>query len=136
MTIEIKGDFSKGREKMKDYRAAALKGIKQFEGKERKSRTLTVKEKEEFDALKKSIPVYSLSKTFPAKYKGIIINSKLLKAFLKKLKGLSYEIFPYEDKIRVRYGKIYGEWTGTLELYDLSRYFEDFNDIPEMEIKQ
>lgn len=127
--IETKGSFTQGRNLMKSKRAAAQKGITQLHRKERKNGYLTAEDKEELEALKKSVPVYSLSRNLPARYGGIVINSKLLKAFLKKLNGLNYVAMPIEDKIVISYENE-KQSKGKLELYDQSKYFEEFNDIP------
>ena len=132
--IKTKGSFANGREMMKSYRAAAKKGITQLDRKERKNEILTVKEKGELEALKKSVPVYSLSQTLPAKYEGLIVNSKLLDRFFKHLKDMNWELHVTDNVLILRYFKNGNE--GILRLYDLTPYFEEFNDIPEMEIKQ
>src|SRR5690625_4809743 len=128
--IETKGNFSKGRNLMKSKRAEALKEIRKLE----KKYNLTTEESYRLEFYKKTVPVYSLSQNLTAKYEGLIVNSKLLIQFIKHLKDMNWEISIEGDTLKLQYlGKNSG---GLLEVYDVSPYFEDFNDIPEMKIEQ
>lgn len=136
--IEIKNEaFAKGKEMMKKLRADNQKEIRRLEkitsGKGR--RNLTEKEFGSLEWLKRSIPIYSVSKVLPVKYGGLIINGKLLKAYVKKLKGFEIKVQSDEEKFILRYGKERGKYTGRLELYDLSEFFQGFPNIPELVVK-
>lgn len=130
--IEVKGNFAQGREMMKTKRAKAQKEIKRLE----KKMSLTKEEDELLQGHRDEIPVYSLSRNLPARYENLIINSKVLVSFMKKLKNMKTEIRTEEGMLTVSYKNQDGSQTGLLELYDQSPYFKGFNDIPEMEIKQ
>lgn len=130
--IKVKGNFAQGRELMKSKRAKAQKEIKRLE----KKMNLTKEEGDLLQSHREGIPVYSLSRNLPARYDNLIINSKVLVSFLKKLKNIKTEIKTEDGKLTVNYMNRNGSQTGLLELYDQSPYFKDFNDIPEMEIKQ
>ncbi len=69
------------------------------------------------------------SKMEPARVENIIINNKLYEQFLRKLKGLHYEITVTNDRLIIEYGKSPGNWTGKLELFDLSSHFNGYGEI-------
>src|SRR5690625_3085539 len=115
--VEIKGSFAKGREQMKVLRAEKVKELRKLSKGINSSKV---------NELKAQIPIYSVSLTIPAEIKGIVVNGKLLQTFMKKINNMPHEFFFYKDKLRIQYGKYYGEFTGSLELKDLSNYFEGF----------
>lgn len=134
MDVSIVGDFKKGKELMKAKRAESMKQIRKLERKHEKLNLPPAKEVKELEALQKTIPFYSVSVTTPAKYENVIINGKLVLNFIKKLKGFHYDITTTDDSLKLSYGRKLGEWTGELELFDLSSYFEGFTDIPKLEV--
>lgn len=69
------------------------------------------------------------SKMEPARVGNIIINNKIYEQFMKKLKGLHYETSVTDNRLIIEYGKKPGNWTGKLELYDLSHHFEGYGEI-------
>lgn len=69
------------------------------------------------------------SKMEPAVVGDIVINNKIYDQFLKKLKGLHYEITVTNDRLIIEYGKKPGIWTGKLELFDLSHHFEGYGKV-------
>lgn len=117
--IEIKGNYSNVKELMKQKRAKLNKEIKMLESSE---------VSDFFKMRKKYIKrnIYTVSKTLPASYEGIIINALLLERFLKKLNSKVIRFEKAEKSIFVYY------FNGYLELYDISEYFSDFNNIPEL----
>lgn len=121
--IEIKGNYSNVKELMKQKRAKLNKEIKMLESSE---------VSDFFKMRKKYIKrnIYTVSKTLPASYEGIIINALLLERFLKKLNSKVIRFEKAEKSIFVYYDN------GHLELYDISEYFSDFNNIPELIIHE
>lgn len=69
------------------------------------------------------------SRMEPARAGKIIINNKIYEQFIKKLKGFEVEIAIEEEKLVLQYGKVYGKWTGRLELYDLTSHFEGHGEV-------
>jgi|SRR5690625_86143 len=65
----------------------------------------------------------------PRQVGDIIINYKLYDRFVKKLKGYMTKVTIKEDRLLLQYGKNYGNWTGSLELHDLSDHFEGYADV-------
>lgn len=135
MEIVIDGEFSKGKELMKKRRRSCMAEINKLEKKLEKLKVAPNRELNQLESLRKMLLIYSISKTVPVKHNtGIIVNGKLLQAFMKKLKGFQYTISSNEQSLKLQYGRRYGEWTGELELFDISSYFEGFTDIPKLEV--
>lgn len=136
MKIIILGDFKEGRELMKQYRAEHIMRISELKKTEQNtSKGDKMRELESaIKFLNESIPIFSVSRTIPAEHKGIVFNGKILQAFVKKLKGFHYQITTDETGLNLEYGRKHGEWTGELQLLNLSDYFKDFTDIPRMVI--
>jgi|SRR5699024_5609644 len=131
--ITITGDFKKGKEQMKEKRKENMKQLNKLRKKLEKEALQSVSEEEQLEYLENSIPVYSVSLTLPAEIEGLIINGKLLQSFLKKLKGFQLELTVQEESVLLQYGEKQGEWTGEMELFDISSFFEGFTDIPKIE---
>jgi len=131
--ITITGDFKKGKEQMKEKRKENMKQLNKLRKKLEKEALVRVSDKEQLEYLGNSIPVYSVSITLPAEIEGLIINGKLLQTFLKKLKGFRKELIVQEESVLLKYGEKQGAWTGEMELYDISSFFEGFTDIPKIE---
>src|SRR5690625_4559929 len=131
----MQGHFTKGREMMKARRTELQKEIKRFENKHKKLKVIPGADIKLVKELKAKVPIYSLSKTVPAKYQGIVVNGQLLIRFIKRLKGFRYEIEVKNGRLYLYYGERRNQWTGTLTLYDLSKYFEGYTDIPKLVIK-
>lgn len=74
------------------------------------------------------------SKMEPRRVRNIIINYKLLDRFLKKLKGFKTKSTITDNMFLLQYGKDPNNYTGKLELIDLSEYFEGYGEVPEVEI--
>src|SRR5699024_10462855 len=70
----------------------------------------------------------------PRRVGNIIVNYKLYERFMKKLEGFETQVTVKEDLLLIQYGKTHGNWTGSLELYDLSDHFEGYAAVPEVEI--
>lgn len=138
MNYKINGDFSKGRELMKHIRSEKAKERNKLERaikKKQKENQFTGKLEGELSRLNLEINRFSVSKMIPLKLEnGVVVNGKIFERFIKKLRGFFYTLQAQENTLQVRYGKIYGEWTGELHLHDVSHYYEGFNDIPELEI--
>ncbi|MDR9795240.1 hypothetical protein ACTHHL_00475 [Aeribacillus composti] len=82
--------------------------------------------------------IYSLSKVLPVRIEGIVINYKLYKAFMKKLKGFEKHTAVLWDRLEIHYREPKTKNKGSLTLLNLSSYFRDFKHIPisEMEEKE
>jgi hypothetical protein len=74
--------------------------------------------------------LYSPAKVMPVKVGELTINYKLYTAFMKKLKGFTTEIAVQKSSLLISYRKLGSTSRGTLELEDLSSYFENFKHIP------
>lgn len=135
MTVKINGSHTKVREAMKEKRKDVNKEIRRLVKKRRTKQTLSVDEGNRLKNLEKSIPVYSTGKTLPAYYQGIIVNSKIVQSFMKKLKGLNYTIEINDGALEIRYSSSKDRQKGLLVMNDLTPYFEGMADIPVMEMK-
>lgn len=78
--------------------------------------------------------MYSPSKVLPVKVENLIINFKLYSLFMKKLRGFESELIISDDSLKLKYWKFESKSKGVLLLKDLTRYFEDFSNIPIAEI--
>lgn len=135
MNITFNGDFTDGRELMKVKRQQLINEIKRLEKEHKKLEAYPPQsELNHLESIRSKLPFYSISKTVPVEFKDIIINGKLLKAFIKKLKGFQYQITTNEHRLKLEYGRKHGNWIGELELFNLSSYFKGFTDIPKMEV--
>lgn len=136
MPLIIDGDFKLGKELMKEDRKRRMNAIRKLERQHAKLNvTPPVSELNQLEALRKKIPFCSVTETLPAKLdNGLIINAKLLQAFMKKLRGFQYKFTITDDSLILHYGKRHGTWTGKLELCDISTHFKGFTDIPKLEI--
>lgn len=81
------------------------------------------------EELEARVRKFMKSRMEPARAGNIIINNKIYEQFKKKLKGFEVEIAIEDEKLVLQYGKVYGKWTGTLELYDLASHFEGHGEI-------
>ncbi|MBT2696376.1 hypothetical protein J7E79_02855 [Bacillus sp. ISL-40] len=79
--------------------------------------------------------MYTPSKTLPVKVAGIMVNYKLYESFMKKLKGFQTKLVIAEDSLKLEYWR-HGSSKATLELVDISHYFEGFKHIPVAEIQR
>jgi hypothetical protein len=126
MMIEIKNaSFTKGKEMMKALRAEKTKELRKLERQSFNTGKMGL--------LRKSILMYSVSKTLPVKCEGLIFNGKLLQTFIKKLRSHDYEVFVENNRLIVTYSR--GRNQGRLELEDISYYFQGFPYLPELVIK-
>lgn len=105
--------------------------ISSLKAKRRKEKTASKKAEWDRPIQEKELFVrkFMKSKMEPAKAGNIIINNKIYEQFIKKLKGFEVDISIEEDKLVLQYGKIQGEWTGVLELYDLSSHFNEYGEV-------
>lgn len=69
------------------------------------------------------------SKMEPGRAGNIIINNKLYERFIKKLNGYEVQLNITDESLILQYGKVYGDWTGSLELYDISYHFEGHGEV-------
>lgn len=96
-------------------------------------RKLKGSEKLKLDApisnLENLVRKFGKSNMEPARAGNIVINNKLYEQFIKKLKGFEAQVEVTEGKFILQYGKDYGNWTGSLKLYDLSSHFEGHGEI-------
>lgn len=136
MELSIVGEFTEGKELMKVRRQNLMSEINKLEREHKKLKALPpTNELNRLESLRKKIPFYSISKTLPVRHNtGIIINGKILLAFMKKLKGFQYGLENTDRSLKLLYGRKFGEWTGELELFDISHHYEGFTDIPELEV--
>lgn len=81
------------------------------------------------DVLEAHIRKFMKSRMEPARVGNIVINNKVYEPFMKKLKNLYYRTTVTDEKLIVEYGTTPVKWTGLLELYDLSHYFEGYGAI-------
>lgn len=87
-------------------------------------------------SLESSIHRFRKSVMEPRKIEHLVINYKLFEKFNKKLKPFYTSIRLEPDKLVLEYGNRPGEHIGKLELYDLSKHFENYlEDIKKVELK-
>lgn len=132
--IKLNGDFREGREMMKSARRDMSREITKLEREIKKAESYAGKERKLLKEIKKELPFYSVSKTIPATYKGITVNGLLLQRFFKKLKGFTVSIKAEDNTLILNYMK-QGSNKGKLDLYDISKYFEGYPDIPAIEVE-
>lgn len=82
----------------------------------------------------KDLKIYSSKYVLPAKFKGLIINYKLLMDFLKKIKKFDIQLEIEDGNLIVKYRDFKGI-KGVLHLSDISFYYEGIHGIPEIEFK-
>ncbi|WP_152658276.1 hypothetical protein [Oceanobacillus sp. CFH 90083] len=70
----------------------------------------------------------------PARVKNIVINQKVYRAMLRKLKGYAVNESVQGDKLILTYRSPDGSTRGKAVLYDLSEHFPYNADFPEIEI--
>lgn len=121
MQIAISGDITPIKKFMKEKRTEVVKAIRKLE----KENVSDGKLQQLY--IEKTI--YSVSKTLPARYKGVVINVLLLERFLKKLDGEEVYFESTKESLIAKYGK------GQLELFDISRYFRDIPNLPVVTLK-
>lgn len=96
-------------------------------------RKLADSEKQKLDKpiekLEALVRQFMKSKMEPGRAGNIIINNKLYERFIKKLDGFEVQLNMTDVSLILQYGKVYGEWTGSLELYDLSSHFEGHGEV-------
>ncbi|MFA1819024.1 hypothetical protein ACDX78_02270 [Virgibacillus oceani] len=139
MEIKIVGSTTKVKEKMKKERQERKSEIAALERKKKKAKGILIPpDQERLNHLERTLHIFSVSSTLPADFDGLIINGKLLQAYLKKLKGCDFKIEKSHEttlpSIKLWYGKERPYLNGLLELYPLNHYFEDYEGIPKLEI--
>lgn len=83
------------------------------------------------DHLAHTAEFYKQSKVIPVKVEGVVINYKLYAAFMKKIKDFHTNIIALSDGIVIQYWKNGSVRNGgSLKLFSLNTYFEDFNHVP------
>lgn len=143
MPITLVGDFKVGRELMKADRKRRMSRIRNLERKHDRSvlkggMGLTASEHKELKQLNGMIPFCSVSTMLPGRIENIVINVKLLQAFMRKL-GSRFicTVKVDEHKLTLEYRNRTDRGSkGELELFDLSHRFEAFTDIPKIEIAE
>lgn len=96
-----------------------------------KVKTLSKDDQKKIGALERKKAVYA--KTLPVKIDDLIIDFKLYEKFMEKI--YKFEItHSIGEKVKVSYKTEHGE--GSLELEDLSPYFEGFEHIPLASVKE
>jgi hypothetical protein len=133
--LELDGDFEKIKSEMKAARKAVIDASaairKKYRGKNiPKNEQASLEDNADHERL------YSLSRVLPVSVQGVVINYKLYKAFMKKLKGFQTRIVVAGDGIVVQYWKPGSQGRGRLKLYDISSYFTDFEHIPIANIRE
>lgn len=123
MQIAISGDITPIKKFMKEKRTEVVKAIRKLEKEDVSDGKL--------QQLYIEKTIYSVSKTLPARYKGVVINVLLLEKFLKKLELDGEEVYfeSTKESLIAKYGK------GQLELFDISRYFRDIPNLPAVTLK-
>lgn len=135
MEIKIVGNTAKVKEQMKKERQERKSEIAALERKKKKAKgILTQPDQKRLNHLERTLHIFSVSSTLPADFQGLIINGKLLQAYLKKLKGCDYKIEKKDESVKLWYGRERPYLNGLLELHPLNHYFEDYEDIPKLEI--
>lgn len=135
MEVKFKGSVTKVKEQMKKDRRGMKAEIERLEKEKKKNKgILPVKDKKRLNHLERTLHIFSVSSTLPADFEGLVINGKLLQDYLKKLKGWSFKLEKTDESIKLWYGRERPYLNGLLELYPLNHYFEDYEDIPKLEI--
>lgn len=138
MKLKLKGKFVEGRKLMMARRrmfvTARNRAEKELKEKQKKG-LYTDPIRRDIDHLNKQIQMNSVQKVLPARLENIVFNFRIYDRFVKKLRGYYTRLEILDDSIVLKYGKRPGVWTGSLTLYDTSKYYEGiFTDIPEVEV--
>lgn len=142
MPLTLIGDFEVGRELMKADRKRRMSRIRSLEGKHDRMLDRNTPPpramSNEIDQLRSLIPYCSVSSMLPAKIDGIIINAKLLQAFMRKLKrDYRLSVTVDEHKLTLEYRNRFNKGNkGVLVLKDISKHFKNFTDIPTLEFEE
>lgn len=140
MSISIEGDFAIGRELMKQNRKNRSKEItrlsKEHDKMYENNTGSPVSTSNKIERLEKSIQFCSVSLTLPAEIDGIIINAKLLQAFMKNLNKDYRTSFTVDEyKLQLDYwNRFKHSDRGNLTLFDISDHFKGYTDIPKLVI--
>jgi hypothetical protein len=138
MITIVEGSIKDIKEEMKAAKKEAQKQLSGYKKKYFKRGYFTGPEhvKSSMTWLEILVKVYTVSSVIPVQIEDKIFNYKLLNDFQKKLKGFytSVEIDGYT--LILRYGKRPGDYTGQLQLYDITEYFKTLQKIPKAEIEE
>lgn len=135
--LDVKGNFEKVKKEMKseikkctDQVKYLKKAYKDEFKKDKKYPSKVQIAINELDAKKAFL---SPSKILPVKIQGIVINHKLYLDFLKKLNGFETSLVVLDSMVVLNYWKPgqFHQSKGSLALYDIGKYFEGFNHIPD-----
>lgn len=122
--FKIEGNSTEIREWMKTKRAETAREIRKLE----KKNYPTTK-------LGRQLIVYSVSKTLPVEFDGMIINGKLLLDFYKKLDAnwVDFKVDHEHKKVILHYRNAGSGLPGILELCDLFPFFTSrLSSIPKL----
>jgi hypothetical protein len=127
----VSGSFEDLKKEMKLHLENVNKKIKSFEKERNRKRYLSEFEHQKLQELYSLKRIYTPTKVLPVQIDGtcLTIDSKAFHAFTKKLAKLPYELLFADDHLLITYTTGYGA-RGRLELYDLSRFYHDFQHIP------
>ncbi|MFB7301700.1 hypothetical protein [Heyndrickxia sporothermodurans] len=127
MITIVSGDLEKVKAEMKQ-KAQGYKATERAIKKLHKGvKVLPAVDQKRLDNLEHLQKIYSASWVLPVKVEGIIINYKVLQAYLKKLEKFNLKISVSDDCLTLTYKQ---DQKGYIELYDMTKYFHDFKHIP------
>ncbi|PTY76237.1 hypothetical protein B5V89_18675 [Heyndrickxia sporothermodurans] len=127
MITVVSGDLEKAKAEMKQKAQGYKNAEKALRKLHKKDKLIPAHVQTKLDNLVRLQKIYSASWVVPVKVGGIIINYKVLQAYLKKLKKFNLKIAVSDDRLTLTYKQ---DQKGYIELYDMSKYFHDFKHIP------
>lgn len=125
----VKGNFEDLKEEMRKFHADVKKNIKSLEKVRKENKYLNEIELRKMKSLQTLERLYNPSKVLPIKISDMIVDYKSLTAFLKKIEKIPHSIVFEGDSLIVQY-QINTQISGNMKLYDLSKYYRDFQNIP------
>lgn len=131
--LQVNGSFENVKEEMKQKNATLSDRIKLTKKHYRREDMMPSHARLKIEEIATLSRLYSVSKVLPVRVEGLIINHKLYADFMKKLNGFMIEITVHETMLVIQYWKKkqLHQAKGSLALYDMSKYFEGFQHIPE-----
>lgn len=137
--LEVKGDFEKVKREMvrktlrvKSEIRAYKKKIKELNKEKPVKTEKIVYFQNKIDGQEALLKIYNTGKVVPVQVGSIVINYKALVNFMKKIDDFTVGARLKENSLQVSYFKNASK--GTLELFDLSSFFEGFDCIPVAEL--
>ncbi|RAK21117.1 hypothetical protein B0I26_10369 [Anoxybacillus vitaminiphilus] len=127
----ISGNFENLKSEMKLHLENVKRKIKIYESERKRKKYLNEYEQKKLQELYNLKRIYTPTNVLPVKINGtnLVIDFKIYQSFMKKIQPFTFQIITSSNRLCIEY-QTDTHSKGCLELYDLSSFFSNFQNIP------